>query len=185
MVARGFKDQPSQTQVNIKARATIWTDEVTSAESLGSDFIGNRSASQYSQRIVNHAFYHPVTGIHGVGTDMGGDDHIRKAEERMVPATRDRSGAKIKNCISGFSCVGSGKMNIVSEVTCCSDTDQQSLLRSLITMELCGPTLVAVQDKSHLKRRHGWFLTGGRRLERPDLPPDLMHDGEKNSDFKC
>lgn len=109
-------------------------DEVTSAESLGSDFIRNRLASQYSQRIGNHAFYHPLTGIHGVGTDMGGDDHVRKAEERMVPATRDRAGAKIKNCTSVFFCVGSEKMNKALEVTCCSDTDQQSLLRSLITM---------------------------------------------------
>lgn len=110
------------------------TDEVTSAESLGSDFIWNSLARQYSQRIVNHAFYHPLTGIHGVGTDMGGDDHIGKAEERMVPATRDRSGAKIKKCSSVFFCVGCGKMNIVLEVRRCSDTDQQSLLRSLITM---------------------------------------------------
>lgn len=67
-------------RVNIKAQTTILTDEVTSAESLGSDFIRNRLASQYSQRIVNHAFYHPLTGIHGVSTNMGGDDHIRKAE---------------------------------------------------------------------------------------------------------
>lgn len=79
-------------------------------------------ACQYGQRIVNHAFYHPLTGVHGVGTDMGGDDHIRKAEERMAPATRGRSGAKMKNYISIFVfCVGSGKMNIASEVTCCSD----------------------------------------------------------------
>lgn len=96
------------------------TDEVESEESLGCDFVWNRLACQYSQRIVNHDFYHHLTGIHGVGTDMGGDDHIGKAKERMVPATRGRSGIKIKNYASVlfFSVwVLSVKTNIVFEVT--------------------------------------------------------------------
>lgn len=55
---------------------------------LSSDFIRNRLACQDSQRIVNHGVYHHSTGFDSVGADMGGDDNVRKAKERMVPAQK-------------------------------------------------------------------------------------------------
>lgn len=92
----------------------IFPEEVTSAESLSSDFIRDRLACQDSQGIVNHALCNHLTGFHRVGADMGGDDYIGKAEERMVPATKKKKKegqeSQTKVSINVFvSEIGAGK----------------------------------------------------------------------------
>lgn len=53
---------------------------------LGLDFIGNRKPFYNSDCILHHQLNHlSYCGI-SVGPGMGGDEHIGKAEERMISA---------------------------------------------------------------------------------------------------
>jgi len=46
-------------------------------------------AIQYSQRVVYHHQHHLSCCSDSVGANVGGDQHIRKAEERMIPAQEE------------------------------------------------------------------------------------------------
>lgn len=57
-------------------------------------------ARQDSQSVVDHALYDLLTGVHGVGADMGGDHNIRKAEKRVVPGKKTDRESKFKSKVS-------------------------------------------------------------------------------------
>lgn len=64
----------------------LQTVEVLSVKSFWFDFIGNSLAFQCSHSIFYHPLHHPSCCSVGVGANVGGDQHIRKAKERMIPA---------------------------------------------------------------------------------------------------
>lgn len=66
----------------------LWSNVISSTfqQLFCSDFIGNRSAFQYSQSAVRHHLDYASCCSVGAGAKVGGDQHIREAEKRMIPA---------------------------------------------------------------------------------------------------
>lgn len=53
------------------------------------DFTGNRLAFHCSQSIFYHHLSHPYCCSVSVGANVGGDQHVTKAKERMIPAQEE------------------------------------------------------------------------------------------------
>lgn len=63
----------------------LHTGEVPSVKSWWFDFIGNNLTFNCSQSIFYHHLHHLSSCGVSVESNVGGDEHVRQAEERVIP----------------------------------------------------------------------------------------------------